>query len=168
MLSWCSLIKLDSYMEEAATRPIPVNIAGEPAKTQKKAALLYRYLIISLQGKALGMLRSVDRSNGFEAWRKLCLHCQPQVVGRHMSVLTGLMSVTFGSKDLLQDIENWEVAVDKYEHDSAEVLALAVRAAIFLKALPSKLQEVSRLSGTKVNDYVDMRSVVLEYVRAGQ
>ena len=73
MLSWCCLIKLDCYMEEAATRPIPVNIAGEPAKTQKKAALLYHYLIISLQGKALGMLRSVDRSNGLEAWRKLCL-----------------------------------------------------------------------------------------------
>ena len=68
----------------------------------------------------------------------------------------------------MQDIENWEVAVDKYEHDSAENLALSVRAAIFLKALPSKLQEVIRLSGTKVNDYLAMRSVVLEYVRAGQ
>jgi hypothetical protein len=168
MLSWCSLIKLDAYMEEAAKRPIPVTIAAEPAKTQKKAALLYHYLINSLQGKALSMLRSVDRSNGFEAWRKLCLHYQPQVVGRHMSVLTGLMSVTFGNKDLLQDIENWEVAVDKYQHDSTEDLALSVRAAIFLKALPSKLQEVIRLSGTKVNDYVAMRSVVLEYVRAGQ
>ena len=86
-----------------------------------------------------------------------------------MSVLSGLMAVQFrNAETFVQDLETWESLVLKYETDSGEMLSDTVKAAVLLKGLTSKLQEVVRMSGTSVSDYDAMVSALTRYVRAGQ
>ena len=57
--------------------------------------------------------------------------------------------------------------MDRYEADSGEMLSETVKAAVLLKGLTNRLQEVVRMSGTSVGDYEAMTALLTRYVRAG-
>ena len=168
-LSWASIMRVSGLLESSVTHPGSLATADQASGVARKSQLVFHTLINVLEGKALAMLRNIERGNGFLARRKLHEFYAPAVAGRFMSVLSGLMSIQFRNTDsFLQDLENWETLVTRYETESREKLSEAVRAAVLLKGLNAKLQEVVRMSGVNVGDYSEMTVLLKRYVRSGQ
>ena len=59
---------------------------------QHRGRLLYSLLSTLLQGRLLGLVRGIEKSNGLEALRQLLQNCQPRARGRTMSMLHGIMA----------------------------------------------------------------------------
>ena len=53
---------------------------------------LYHVLVSSLDGKALAVIRGVERGNGLLAWRALCTEYEPRSGTRLAAMLCGLLS----------------------------------------------------------------------------
>ena len=106
---FASLIELAENQPSGTMR---MHVLSEPA--QVHARTLYHILAQSVDGKALSVMMNVERQNGFEAWKALVDTYQPDLGGRHTSMLIGIISpsweaVTEG--DFLEALENWEVLV---------------------------------------------------------
>ena len=62
------------------------------ADEQNRGRFMYSLLSTLLQGRPLGLVRSVENSNGFEALRQLLQNCQPRARNRTMAMLQSLMA----------------------------------------------------------------------------
>ena len=58
--------------------------------------------------------------------------------------------------------------MEKYENDSRQNVAEAIKAAVLFQAVPSKRREVLGMSGVSPSGYDELRATVVSYIRAGQ
>ena len=167
--SWAAITRVSSLLDKSLEFTGSLKLADCSSKIQKKPRTVYHTFVNCLEGRALQLLKSIEPGNGFVAWKKLNEYYAPATAGRFMSVLSGLMAVQFRNPEtFVQELETWEWLVSKYETDSGETLSETVKAAVLLKGLTHKLQEVVRMSGTSVGDYSAMTTLLTKYVRAGQ
>lgn len=59
---------------------------------QELPTVLFNILMQSVDGRAIPILMTVEGSNGFQAWKALCDAYEPQVGGRHMATLNGIIA----------------------------------------------------------------------------
>jgi hypothetical protein len=111
----------DDYMEVATTAPSIPLLADMTDRVKGLAKKVYLTLVTAMKGKALNLLRSVEKYNGFAAWRALKSHYEPDVPGRHAGMLTGLLSpdwMGLNEQDFLEALGNWDTAVARWETQS--------------------------------------------------
>ena len=60
-----------------------------------RSILLYTLLASLMRNRALGVVRSTPRKNGFEAWRKLLQTLEPAERGRSLGLLSQLLSKSY-------------------------------------------------------------------------
>ena len=88
-----SLLPFDFCENQSDAKGLALNqLSKEDAALAKT---LYHVLVSSLDGKALATIRSVDRGNGFLAWRALCLEYEPRSGTRMAAMLCGLLTPSF-------------------------------------------------------------------------
>ena len=84
---------------------------------QQRSRFLYSLLGGLIQGRLVGVLKTVDKFNGYEALRQLLGNCQPQARNRTMNLLQGIMAYPqFNMKNsLLPQILKLEEHFTQYE-----------------------------------------------------
>ena len=100
--SYCGLLSVDMEdgMNEVELRTSPPNALNYSEEAQLLARQLYHLLVtVCTRGRAVGVLMSSPRLDGFAAWRNLCLEYEPRLPGRHAAMLSALIQPTW-SKEL--------------------------------------------------------------------
>ena len=132
-----------------------------------RARLLYAILVQTLSGRALAILRLVERSNGLEAWRRLCAEYAPASPVRYTAMLASLLKPTLRPASFVEDWLAWELRVAKYEAAARKPMDNATKAATFLSALPAPLRNFIRISSVPADTYGDLKDAVRSYLARG-
>ena len=129
-------------VESRATAPDPIAY-GEDA--QSLVQQLYHLLVATCtKGRAVGVLMSSPRLDGFGAWWRLCQEYEPRLPGRHAAMLAALTTPHW-SKEIANwrtEFQEWERAFERYEQQSGQVFAGTLRTAVVGKWAPPIVQEV--------------------------
>ena len=166
--SWAALLGMERFMLIAEAQETPISMDGEKAEVVQMSRTLYHVLVQSCEGRALGVVKSSPRFNGLETWRLLKREFEPPLPGRHTALLQGLLTPSWNaSKPIMPQVEEWERSVSRYEQQSGDKLSDAIRIAVLLKHLPSKLQEPLRLLQVGDANYTRLRQSIKAYVSAG-
>jgi hypothetical protein len=90
--SFCSLQGMEDELTHAGRTPSnALQIADMAGETQSRARKLYNMLVGTVKGKALRIVRTAERNNGYQAWRLLKEEYEPSIGGRHTGILMGLL-----------------------------------------------------------------------------
>ena len=75
-------------------------------------------------GKAATIVRTVRDNNGYEAYRLLRQHFEPENYGKHLTSLTQILKFDVGSNpsQFLDKLIEWEGLTDKYEQEKVETI----------------------------------------------
>ena len=163
---FANLIELAENQPSGTMR---MHALSEPA--QVHARTLYHILAQSVDGKALSVMMNVERQNGFEAWKALVDTYQPDLGGRHTSMLMGIISpsweaVTEG--DFLEALENWEVLVRRYQDQATDVVSNATKIAVLMKYSPSSLRGALRTNASMMGgDYDKVKKFIRDWLQSG-
>ena len=130
-------------------------------------ARLHAILAQILTGRALAILRLVERSNGLEAWRRLCTEHAPASLVRYTAMLASLLRPTLRPASFVEDWLAWELCVAKYETAARKPMDNATKAATFLSALPAALRNFIRVSSVPAATYEDLRDAARSYLARG-
>ena len=84
------------------------------------AKKVYIMVVTAVKGKALGLLRGVEKFNGFAAWRALKNHYEPDLAGRHAGMLCGLLTPDWQTRhdtgaDFVELLTSWETGIAQWE-----------------------------------------------------
>ena len=69
--SWAAITRVSSLLEKCLVYDGSLKLADVSSKIAKKSRMVYHTFVNCLEGRALTLLRSIERGNGFLAWRKL-------------------------------------------------------------------------------------------------
>ena len=109
-LSYCGLLHDDyeTLMDFSAQQPDPLTMTSFAADKQVVAKQLYHMLVMLCnKGRAVNILMSTERHNGFEAWRRLVHEFEPQLPGRWATMLSALIAPAW-STDALEWREEFQ------------------------------------------------------------
>eukprot|EP00971_Amphidinium_carterae_P330268 6463206-Amphidinium_carterae.1 len=155
--SYCGLLSaaLHRHMTEVKNVTTPLH---SMQILQDDLAVLSRsmfFLLVQLVGGvAMTIVRGVEEQHGFEAWRRLCQHYEPQVATRTVGVLQTLLSPVFRTDSLQlwhEDFLKWESELRHYERD-AQPLSDEVKVALVLARAPSSIADVLRIQASQFAD----------------
>ncbi|OLQ03440.1 Retrovirus-related Pol polyprotein from transposon TNT 1-94 [Symbiodinium microadriaticum] len=132
---------------------------------------LYHILAQSVEGKALSILMNVEKQNGFEGWKALVDAYQPDLGGRHTSMLMGIISPSWEKSSeatFLEDLENWEVLIRRYQDQATDVVTSATKIAILMKYAPASLRNALRTNATNMGtDYDKVKKFIRDWLQSG-
>ena len=162
MESACALLGVDVIMEG------PERILT-PQETVK-AKLLYNILVQVCQGRALLLIRQVQRADGAAAWRRLKEEYEPDVASRHCAVLSGLLApVWLPTGSFIDQLYQWERSVLEYENATRAPLPGTVRCAVVQRWAPPAVKEFLRLTPLELTtDYSQLRNALIQYSARGR
>ncbi|CAE7029215.1 GIP [Symbiodinium sp. CCMP2592] len=135
------------------------------------ARTLYHVLVQSVEGKALSILMNVEKLNGLEGWRALVDAYQPDLGGRHTSMLMGIISpswekVTEG--DFLESLEKWEVLIRRYQDQAVDIVSSATKIAVFMKYAPAALRGALRTNASLMGSDCDrVKKFIRDWLQSG-
>ena len=172
--SYLSLLSpdYDGFLDTAETSMpgiVAMNNLSEVGKTH--ARTLYHILAQSVEGKALSILMNVEKLNGFEGWKALVDAYQPDLGGRHTSMLMGIISPAWEKSTeatFLEDLENWEVLVRRYQDQATDVVSAATKIAVLMKYAPVSLRNALRTNSTNMGtDYEKVKKFIRDWLQSG-
>ena len=116
---WCFVFEAhlaclsdDDVLAQALAETADPLLSGMSAAWKILAKKIYILLVTGVKGKALGLLRGVEKFNGFSCWRVLKRHYEPDIAGRHAGMLVGLLSPDWQQRvdsgfDFLEVLTSW-------------------------------------------------------------
>ena len=136
-------------------------------KERQRGTFLYGLLSGVLKQRPLMLLKQVQNSNGFEAYRQLVVANEPQNKNRSMSLLSTIMSwPQFNNKSsLLSQIMRLDGAFMEYERLGSK-LNDELKAAILLRCVTGQLKTWLQLQVSETTTYNSVREHVLSYERS--
>ena len=120
-----------------------------------------------LRGKALQIVRQVDRQRGYEAIRLLLLTYQPPSKVRSLGVLSALTQVkSFDPKQqTLPQLLELERAFDEYEKSSGEQIQESLKSALLLRSVSNSVRAHISASLDESASYAILRECILRLER---
>ena len=137
------------------------------------AKQLYCFLVNTVRGKALTLVRSAEKHHGLAAWKGIKTEYQPDAGGRHTAVLMGIMQPGWGSRgaaDTFPDrLAEWERRIQEYEGASLETFSDGMKIAVLASHAPESIRNVVRLAPGPANgNYRAVRQNMSEFLHFGR
>ena len=132
---------------------------------QQRSRFLYSLLGGLIQGRLVGVLKTVDKFNGYEALRQLLGNCQPQARNRTMNLLQGIMAYPqFNMKNsLLPQILKLEEHFVQYERLGGGKLAGDMKSAILLRSVGGQMKTHLNITLNEGSSYNKIRESILAF-----
>ncbi|CAE7848057.1 RE1 [Symbiodinium necroappetens] len=162
----------DALLDAVEAQPLGgMRLARLSSNGLVHAKTLYHILAQSVEGKALSILMNVEKQNGFEGWKALVEAYQPDLGGRHTSMLMGIISPAWeksAEATFLEDLENWEVLIRRYQDQATDVVTSATKIAILMKYAPASLRNALRTNATNMGtDYDKVKKFIRDWLQSG-
>ena len=109
--------------------------------------------------------------NGLETYRRLVREYEPNVAGRRLAMLSGIMTANGLKKvrnesDYLTALSEWEDEVESYQKLTGVTLDEAIKVAILTDAAPDDLKQHIQINADAVTDsYIKLKNMIISYVR---
>ena len=119
-------------------------------------------------GKALNIVKGVERGNGFECWRRLWAEYRPAIAARRMNLLEGVMSSKPGlNEDFSSWYYSWLEMIREAEQVRKKVIDDDVKCAVALRRSPEELRDHLVLeTGTIADQWDVMNAKILAWMTA--
>lgn len=139
-------------------------------QAEAQAQFMYHMLLRLCKGKAKIVARKVEIGNGFVLWRALHEEYEPKKVGRHQSMLQGLVSPTEWEKMNKDQFEiaflEWETAVDAYEKQTQKEFGDDQKCAVVCRWVPDIVKGTLMLAAPEVREDFDrLRATLMALVK---
>ena len=85
-------VNIDTYLDLAVNHPTDLRRSDLGNTADAVSVTLYHLLVQLCQGRAFGIVRSVEKGNGFQVWRRLHQEYAPTTGLRLSSMLSGLLN----------------------------------------------------------------------------
>ena len=126
-------------------------------------------LISYTKGEAQIMLENSDPDEGFECWRKLILHYDPQGGDNELTCISTLLSVPRCKRlnDIITTVEAWEKERAQYCDRTKENLPERWKVSLLLRMIPVDNEREIRLRHVKSKDitYAELRENLFAWVQ---
>ena len=163
--------QFDTYISASEAQSVPVAMAELTERAQVHSRTLYHVLVQSVEGKALSILMNVEKQNGLEGWRALVEAYQPDLGGRHTSMLMGIISPAWEKvteADFLESLEQWEVLIRRYQDQAVDVVSGATKIAVLMKYAPPALRGALRTNASFMgSDYERVKKFMRDWLQSG-
>ena len=130
---------------------------------------LYNMLISYTKGEAQIMLENSDPEQGFECWRKLIQHYDPQGGDNELTNINVLLSVPRCKRlnDIIKTVEAWEREWAQYSERTKEALPERWKVSLLLRMIPVENEKEIRLRYVKSKDitYAELRENLFAWVQ---
>ena len=130
---------------------------------------LYNMLISYTKGEAQIMLENSDPDEGFECWRKLIQHYDPQGGDNELTTINTLLSVPRCKRlnDIITTVEAWEREWAQYQDRTKESLPERWKVSLLLRMIPVENEREIRLRYVKSKDitYAELRENLFAWVQ---
>eukprot|EP00439_Symbiodinium_sp_Y106_P052723 s3817_g7.t1 len=140
----------ENYLTQAEGRQGPMPLRDMTEQEAIHARTLYHVLVQSVEGKALSILMNVEKLNGLEGWRALVDAYQPDLGGRHTSMLMGIIS------------PSWE------KDQAVDIVSSATKIAVLMKYAPANLRGALRTNASMMGaDYERVKKFMRDWLQSG-
>ena len=173
---------LDAPMTWAEEETVPISDAaiaaafGEINLTEHtvpelhaKNQQLYAVLQTICEKEAFIIVRAAGKSNGLEAWRRLCKRYDPSIGGRRGALLGNVLNPSRVNKieEFSAAVESWEEQVRQYKNrrkpeGTSPTLDEDIRVAILESICPAEVEKHLQLNQAQFADYDEVRNTYLE------
>ena len=130
---------------------------------------LYNMLISYTKGEAQIMLENCNPDEGFECWRKLVQHYDPQGGDNELTTINTLLSVPRCKRlnDIIKTVEAWEREWAQYQDRTKETLPERWKVSLLLRMIPIENEREIRLRYVKSKDitYAELRENLFAWVQ---
>ena len=141
------MANLEPATEGAFTRLAEKPVAELTPEMKLSGKQLYYLLVNTVRGKALTLIRSVEKHHVIAAWKLIKTEYQPDAAGRHTAQLMGIMQLGWDSRGaantFLDQLTEWE----RDESKSAKVkVSKPSQIAVLASHAPQSIRNVVRLA----------------------
>ena len=136
---------------------------------RKRCTFLYGLYASLLRQRPLMMLKKIEGSNGFEAFRLLVLSMEPVSRNRSLGILNAIMSwPQFSMKggSVVAQLLKLEAAFREYERTTGEALQEELRFAVVFRCVTGQLKTWLQLQVQDGTSYADLREHIVRYDKA--
>ena len=149
------------------TKPTEHTVPELDAKNRQ----LYAVLQTICEKEAFTIVRAAGKSNGLEAWRRLCKTYDPSTGGRRRALLRSVLNPSRVNKieELSAAVESWEEQVRQYENrrkpdGTRPTLDEDIRVAILESICPAEVEKHLQLNQARFADYDEVRNELSTYL----
>ncbi len=138
---------LDSSAEAILKHAVGFASVIDPATStpdvQELGRALYLILVQALKGRPLDLLKSMAKSNGFEAQRIRAAEYEPKTKNKALGLLQAIMRPTFGATmtQFMSDLVKWENETRDYHTLSSDIFDDDLMVALVMERAPSGLSD---------------------------
>ena len=136
--------ELREHMKAAADHPASVPLSCMAPEIRHESNTLAYMLSQVLEGAALVMIMNIEEGNGFEMWRSLVKHYEPELGAYSVSGLRQVLGFKFRTGDwqhYLEDLEIFEGRVTSWEKTSGDLLSDSIMQALVKEGTHEKLRQ---------------------------
>ena len=141
-------------------------------ETEKRSNDLYAMLTSWTQdfGVCAMISRSVEDLNGFELWRQLHTHFNPETEGKSLTWRRSLLRPVFPTKESewATALTDWETDVGKYEAAYKKHLDDEDKRAVILEVAPQALKQHLSQNIGKLKSYDHLREQIVSHLQSKQ
>jgi hypothetical protein len=168
--TWFSCISSDGETTiSSCTKETSVIVMSTlPTHIQQLPRVLYLILSQSLKGRPLDILKSVEKNNGFEAYRQLSLEYEMASKPRILTKLQQIMNPTFNTAhdSYLDDLLKWENDCREFTNLSGETLSETIKIALVLERSPVEIKTYLQLNDSAMKSYAHLKETIKAYIVA--
>ena len=166
----CLDAQAETLLENAVVCGHVIVPATSTPDVQELGRILYLVLAQSLKGRPLDLLKTVSKSNGFEAYRILIQEYEPKTKNRTLGMLQSIMSPLFG-KDPTQfmiDLVKWENEIREYCGLSGKTFDDDLKVALVTERAPAEIKLHIQINSGAIADYDMLRELIRSYFQASE
>ena len=142
-------------------------IQARNAAAAQEAKRFFFMLVMTVKGPGQAILRSVEASNGVEAWRALVKRYEPATAMRAQSIMQAVLSVSPFPATLAEFEErhgDWLADIRRYEVATGERFNEGVKKTVFLQKAPRAIRTMLHMQSDR--SYTELVATVIQYLRA--
>ena len=167
--SYIGALDIDMYDELriSETSAAEINLVDLNPDQSARAGKLFHMFVLTWKKTAQTQLRLVERANGYEAWRVLCLKMEVPMAGRHLSMLQEIINYNMKltkDGDAIEKLAQFELAIDKYEMQSRQVIDRGLKVGKLLELVPEDMKTQLYMTVTDPSDYDRVKEIFTNVV----
>ena len=147
-----------------------LTIASMDDRNRLQAKAVWFLLVNVCRGKAHIVLKTVEKHNGFMAWKRLGAEYQPEIGDRFNAMLMSLLNPDWskGDKPFDEQLVVWETDITEYEKQSGDQITGRFRIAVVTRHSPVELRSaVVSASAAAGDDYNKFRKQIVDTMQSG-
>ena len=163
------LVGLEELMNTAISQSeSDLEMSGFGDEVVMKSKVLYAVLVGKCrEGRARMIVVNTPSKNGFLAWRRMVAEYEPQIGGRFMGMLAGLVTPDWNARstagERFQDVlMDWETAIYRCTNGSGQLFPDALKIATIYRHGPSDVQNLVSTIAASIGDSYDVLKRILQ------